>query len=275
MSAEPDALAVVNQLRDLAADPMNRRAIVQDQGCLPGLILFLDNPNPQVVYSALLAIRYLAECRANREKLKGELGMMLSLQNVVQKSTTPGETKLLASEIYELLQASSSADTEQAEEPVSSRRKAQFFLGSSNKRAKTVILHIDGLDDSSRRSLCEEALLKIRGVISFTFQMAVKRCIVRIRSDLKAEALASAIASTQVMTAQQVVKGESGDEVLIPFKEDGSVVVEQNVNLPDYLPEDESPSQEPDKAVSRVGSGQEGASWLGAATNFLSRSFYW
>ena len=37
------------------------------------------------------------------------------------------------------------------------------------------------------RTLCEEALLKIRGVISFTFQMAVKRCIVRVRSDLKAE----------------------------------------------------------------------------------------
>lgn len=54
MTVEPDALAVVNQLRDLAADPMNRRAIVQDQGCLPGLILFLDHTNPQVVYSALL-----------------------------------------------------------------------------------------------------------------------------------------------------------------------------------------------------------------------------
>lgn len=54
MSAEVDALTVVNQLRDLAADPLNRRAIVEDQGCLPGLILFLDHPNPQVVYSALL-----------------------------------------------------------------------------------------------------------------------------------------------------------------------------------------------------------------------------
>lgn len=54
MSGEPDALAVVNQLRDLAADPLNRRAIVQDQGCVPGLILFLDHSNPQVVYSALL-----------------------------------------------------------------------------------------------------------------------------------------------------------------------------------------------------------------------------
>lgn len=54
MSEEPDALSVVNQLRDLAADPLNRRAIVQDQGCLPGLILFLDHPNPPVVHSALL-----------------------------------------------------------------------------------------------------------------------------------------------------------------------------------------------------------------------------
>lgn len=58
MSGEPDALSVVNQLRDLAADPLNRRAIVEDQGCLPGLILFLDHPNPQVVYSALLVRLY-------------------------------------------------------------------------------------------------------------------------------------------------------------------------------------------------------------------------
>ncbi|XP_034411447.1 armadillo repeat-containing protein 1-like [Cyclopterus lumpus] len=275
MSADPDALLVVNQLRDLAADPMNRRAIIQDQGCLPGLILFLGNPNPEVVYSALLAIRYLAECRANQEKLKGELGMLLSLQSVVHKSTTPGETRLLASEIYEVLQAFSGGGSEPAEEAVSSRRKAQFFMGASNKRAKTVVLHIHGLDDYSRRSQCEEALLKVRGVISFTFQMSLKRCIVRIRSDLKAEALASAIASTQVMAAQQVLKAETGEEVFIPLAQDGSMELEQNVNLPDYLPEEESPSQEPDKAVRRVGSGQDGNSWLGAATNFLSRSFYW
>ena len=70
---------------------------------------------------------------------------------VSSRSTTPGETKLLASEIYELLQASTSTDSEPAEEAVSGRRKAQFFLGSSNKRAKTIILHIDGLDDSVSR----------------------------------------------------------------------------------------------------------------------------
>jgi len=38
-----------------------------------------------------------------------------------------------------------------------------------------------------QRGLCEEALLKVKGVISFTFQMASKRCTVRIRSDLATE----------------------------------------------------------------------------------------
>ncbi|KFO90156.1 Armadillo repeat-containing protein 1, partial [Buceros rhinoceros silvestris] len=162
MSEEPDALSVVNQLRDLAADPLNRRAIVQDQGCLPGLILFLDHPNPPVVHSALLALRYLAECRANREKMKSELGMMLSLQNVIQKTTTPGETKLLASEVYDVLQSSSLSDTDNVNEMNYRRRKAQFFLGSTNKRAKTVVLHIDGLDDSVRTPLVSMRVLSMR-----------------------------------------------------------------------------------------------------------------
>lgn len=48
------------------------------------------------------------------------------------------------------------------------------------------------------------------------------------------------------------------------------------MELPDYLPKDESPTKEQDKAVSQVGSHPEGrASWLSIAGNFLSRSFYW
>lgn len=43
---------------------------------------------------SLQAVRYLAECRANREKMKGELGMMLSLQNVMQKQVPVITTSL-------------------------------------------------------------------------------------------------------------------------------------------------------------------------------------
>ena len=63
----------------------------------------MDLPNPSVVHLALLALQYLAECHANREKMDGELGMMLSLQNIIQKTTIPGDTKLLASEMYDIL----------------------------------------------------------------------------------------------------------------------------------------------------------------------------
>ena len=49
--------------------------------------------------------------------------------------------------MYELLQASA-GESERVEGAPSGRRKAQFFLGSTNKRAKTVVLHITGLDDS-------------------------------------------------------------------------------------------------------------------------------
>lgn len=68
---------------------------------------------------------------------------------VTVRSTSPGETKLLASEIYEILQSAGKEEAEKAEAAAAScRRKAHFFLGSNNKRAKTVVLHIDGLDDS-------------------------------------------------------------------------------------------------------------------------------
>lgn len=48
-----DALSVVTQLRDLASEPQNREVIVQDQGCLPGLVLFLDHKNPDVLFATL------------------------------------------------------------------------------------------------------------------------------------------------------------------------------------------------------------------------------
>lgn len=67
------------------------------------------------------------------------------------RTTTPGETKLLASEVYDILQSSNMSDMDSVNEMNYRRRKAQFFLGSTNKRAKTVVLHIDGLDDSVRK----------------------------------------------------------------------------------------------------------------------------
>ncbi|KAG8011246.1 Armadillo repeat-containing protein 1 [Nibea albiflora] len=258
-----DALSVVTQLRDLASEPQNREVIVQDQGCLPGLVLFLDHKSPDVLLATLQTLRYLAELSPNIPTMKNELGMMgLSF-----------DITALAQEVFDILSAPANpVPTTSVRE---ARKKSQFFINSSNKKAKSVTLHINGLDSTHQRSLCEEALLKVRGVISFTFQMTSKRCTVRIRSDLSTESLASAIAATKVLSAQQVVKNEAGEEVLIPLNSSG-VEVQQNSAIPDYLPEEESPEKEVDRAISRTTAKEDSSgSWLNTAASFLTKTFYW
>ncbi|KAG7260467.1 hypothetical protein CRUP_011216, partial [Coryphaenoides rupestris] len=260
-----DALSVVAQLRDLASEPQNREAIVQDQGCLPGLVLFLDVQQDD-------ALRYLAELPRNIPFMSGELGMMVSLENLMERVGLSFEVRSLAKEVYGILSAPVRRSPERER-----RKKPQFFLNATNKKAKSVTLHIQGLDSTDQRGLCEEALLKVKGVISFTFQMASKRCTVRIRSDLATESLASAIAETKVLTAKQVIKNEAGEEVLIPLNP-SDVEVQQNSALPDYLPEEEeeSPEKDLDRAVSRPNATMDGnGSWISAAAGFLTKTFYW
>ncbi|XP_067840916.1 armadillo repeat containing 1, like [Heptranchias perlo] len=271
-----DALSVVSQLRDLASEPQNREAIVQDKGCLPGLVLFLDHCNPQVLHCALQALRYLAEYPSNREIMKNELGMMVSLESLQERNHTSEDIRVLATEIYELLKKPVQTAKVRINNSSSTKKvQAQFFINSTKKKAKTITLQIEGLHNMDNRSICEEALLKVNGVISFTFQMALQRCIIRIYSDLKTESVASAIAATKILQAHQVVKTESGEEVVVPLNT-STAKVKENFNLPDYLPEDEKPEKEHHKAISRTGAKEDtNGTWFNAAANFLTKTFYW
>ncbi|CAB1342480.1 unnamed protein product, partial [Coregonus sp. 'balchen'] len=109
-----DALSVVTQLRDLASEPQNREAIVQDQGCLPGLVLFLDHQDPHVLFATLQTMRYLAEWPLNIPTMKNELGMMVSLETLME-----------------------SPERERR------RNKPQFFLNSSKGKNKSILLLVN------------------------------------------------------------------------------------------------------------------------------------
>ncbi|KAK3519380.1 hypothetical protein QTP70_026857 [Hemibagrus guttatus] len=270
-----DAMSVVTQLRDLASEPQNREVIAKDEGCLPGLVLFLDHKDPQVVFASLQTLRYLAESSQNINSMKNELGMMVSLETLMEKSELSTDITELAKEVYEVLSAPERPETLRTPVQPMRRNKPQFFINSSNKKAKTITLHIQGLEGTDKRGVCEEALLRVKGVISFTFQMAMKRCTVRVRADVPTESLASAIAATKVLSAQQVVKNESGEEVLVSLRTTDTHI-EENPHLPDYLPEDESPEKEIDRAVSRTAAKQDASgSWLSSAASFLTKTFYW
>ncbi|MEE6475765.1 hypothetical protein FKM82_010854 [Ascaphus truei] len=250
MLVKMGAVSVVTHLRDLASDPQNRASIVRDKSCIAGLILFLSHQDTRVIESALKTIHYLCENPTHCEIMKNELGMMVSLENIRNRCGIGDDIKLLAQSVHSLLNTPILLHNAYTPEPTARKNRPQFFLASSNKRAKTITLHIHGLDNVEKKNLCEDVLLKVKGVISITFQVAMRRCTVRVKSDL-------------------------ATEVDAPLPNMNSPM-EKNSYLPDYLPEEESPQKDMEKALTQTGSKDEThGSWINAAANFLTKTFYW
>jgi len=163
-------------------------------------------------------------------------------------------------------------------------------IQKQKSNSKTVTLQIKGLLDVHDRDSCREQLLEVKGVVSLTFDMKLKRAVLRVKSDLRAEDLVLAVMKTQTMSASQVVFDGDGNETLISFAHlslngDGSGGDndgdddDDDAEYPDYLSDaDELPSPEKgDKAMSRV-KGEEvtdGSSWFSSVSSFVKDAFYW
>ena len=65
------------------------------------------------------------------------------------------------------------------------------------------------------RNIIEETLLEAKGVISFTFDVDASRVTVRYRNEIPADRLFKKLATLRGIKTKQVVRGASGDEVLI------------------------------------------------------------
>jgi len=224
-------------------------------------------------FIVLQALKFLSEFQPNRSKMRDEIGMVISLKTIMNKEGYNAKVRQTAKEVYQNILPPVN---------VSSSKKASgtsqtFFLGNMNKRAKVVVLQIKGLANQVTRKLCEEELLKIKGVISFTFIMNKSRCVVRCKLDLSPETLCDAINKTKVLSAQQVVKNERGEEVMLSFgtAPASSCGRGNSSALPDYLPEEDENVVISDKAISKIGGDDKENGWFSSVTNFFSKTLYW
>jgi len=117
-----------------------------------------------------------------------------------------------------------------------------------------------------------------------TFDMKLKRAVLRVKSDLRAEDLVLAVMRTQTMSASQVVFDGDGNETLVSFAHlslsgDCAENEKGDFEYPDYLDDaDELPSPEKGhKAMSRVKGEDvnEGSSWFSSVSSFVKDAFYW
>ncbi|KAK3758662.1 hypothetical protein RRG08_016631 [Elysia crispata] len=277
-----DAIAAMKQM---ASDPKKRVLLAKDTTCMGGLIIVLSNADPAVVKEALQTFLLLCECPEARSILKNHVGMMDQLEKLT--NTTEKDSELC--QLADCLKAKLMITTEAQKAPlkdssnVSSRRSSTAKNQSlQGHKVKTIVLLLKGYQDKSDRDLCARLLLKVKGVISITFDLSKLRCIVRTKQDVKAEALATSIAKSMTMTAQQVVRNEHGEESFITFGSNRSCAHnmscgKENEDLPDYLSDDSDSIIVDDKALKRPSEEdkKKSASWFSAAANFLTNSFYW
>ncbi|XP_069954234.1 armadillo repeat-containing protein 1 isoform X2 [Cherax quadricarinatus] len=157
-----------------------------------------------------------------------------------------------------------------------SKDKKDNFLGPHNSKAKIVTLLIKGMVNPEHRKKVEEELVRVRGLISIVFDLGNSRVTCRVKRDLSVEKLAAAVARTETLLAQQVTTNSDGEEEIIPLGKTAKDTTSPVEELPDYLPEEDTPVKDASSAMAPTGSFAEtAATWLSTASNLLQKSFYW
>ncbi|RXG71780.1 Armadillo repeat-containing protein 1 [Armadillidium vulgare] len=94
--------------------------------------------------------------------------------------------------------------------------------------------------------------------------------------DLSVDKLVAAVSRTETYTAQQVITGLDGEELVVKVGTERPNVISPVEDLPEYLPEEETPVRDSGSAIATSGSFRETAStFISAAASLIHNSFYW
>jgi len=151
------ARTVAIQLRTLASDPASQKFMCSDQGCINGLMTFLDSKDEEILTISLQTLHFLSSHPANREALSKQPGLLVKLVNFTEKDNKI--VKQVASQCLENLQSYVNGLQEKKEKDVP----------FSPKYLYNVNLHVTGLIPLYRYRV-EKALIGVKGVVSVTFE---------------------------------------------------------------------------------------------------------
>jgi len=293
------ALVTVQAYRNIAVDPAKRGTLISDETSIQFLAYVLGEKNEEVVRLALDTLQLLADTPRHRQKLAAVFGVLEALQATADNIEEFGEEVAdSAADIFTSLKFARNAAykskkvvhhtvekvavTEEfpddeglfgALDTSNHSDKGHRFL-KFNSKAKTITIQVSGLTTQDDRELLERQLIKVQGVISIVFDANNSRVTLRSRPDLSVEAVGQAVRKTQTMKAFLVGKNDVGEEVMKSIG-DSNAPDESGSPLPDYLPEDDVPTEVSDKAVAPHGITETATNWISSAATFLQRSFYW
>ncbi|XP_064625245.1 armadillo repeat-containing protein 1-like [Lineus longissimus] len=278
------AVTMITGFKSMAADPVKRQFLASDSTCVGGLVMVLSNQDVNVVKMALETLDLLSECAEQLPFLSSFMGIHEQLQSVIDKEDYNCEVQDLAKKLKTIFtrhltplkETASGNDIRTTPIQTSRRHNKNFFFAGQIGKSKKIILQIQGLTDKADLEVCRNNFLRIKGLISVTFDLSKKRSIIRAKAEVTPESLVHAVGMSGTMSAVQVVRDDEGKEKFIVFGACAAEVEKENHDLPEYLPDEASPVRVETKPMTRLGGApQNGNGWLSKAAGFLTNSFYW
>ncbi|KAB7503552.1 Armadillo repeat-containing protein 1 [Armadillidium nasatum] len=286
------AEATVQAYKELASDSAKCLALAMDQTCIQFLAYVVAEGSGTLVQTAVDTLELLSGTPECRPHLANTFGVLEALQEMAdsdaryseelknqaaslftclqfsrhiaskEKVKTPeSETKEPSKEVEEKKEnatpkLSSKISLQSTDSTKSESKSEKSFLGPFNSRAKTVTLFVNGMTTHKHRQEVEDELVRVRGLISIVFDLSKSRVTCRVKRDLSVDKLVAAL----------VVKvGTERPNVISPVED-----------LPEYLPEEETPVRDSGSAIATSGSFRETAStFISAAASLIHNSFYW
>ncbi|KAK4468146.1 hypothetical protein MN116_008311 [Schistosoma mekongi] len=290
-------LEALEDIKKLAEDDSKCAALLKDKTTLQGLVILLSNKNKSVV-SLVLQILNVIHCRPGGDDvLRSLLGLNEQL-NELKKATDSidNEDARLISNSAEALLSLFNCSSKQSSPKLI---KANAEKPHPVSKPKSVILQLRGLTSEDEIEMICSKLLKIRGVVSITFQLHRHRAIVCTIPSLDPNCLIHAVSSVNNNSDQsnglhrtnsnhptitaQIVKKKHRVQSLCRHSSFNGLKYRQNLKnteVPPYL-EDDADLFEVDEtraapklrdAPSKPDSSKGPIGWL---SDFLEKSLFW
>nr|AFD29626.1 ARMC1 [Schmidtea mediterranea] len=218
----------VQDLKIMSLNPLSARLLGQDFTCIGGLILLLSSDQEKVILDILEIFHNLIVNENNKQFLREFIGIKQQLECLESRYLSGTVIHMSASKLKnKLYKASVKRFTSVIKkEP---KIKDSFKI----KNSRNFIIELNGLTDMETVEEIKNNLINLEGVMSITFQLKIKRVIVKVNSSVSEQDILEAISDV----SENII-----GEVISSYKNfnDTTIKNESIISIPDYLPEPSS-----------------------------------
>jgi hypothetical protein len=182
----PNSKAIAKQLLELSQDPANQPFIVQEQGCLQGLVSYTQHSDQDVVIMAVRTLQFLSTHPQNKKAMRDFPALVDKLTLVSLNATTHSRAKEFAA----LALVNLGVLTQQAEVWWGEKENtaedvvdSQTNTAAGGGKFHTLVMQVDGLDDAGTCAVAQRVLVNVKGVISVSIDKARGHALVGTREN--------------------------------------------------------------------------------------------